>query len=257
MALPRQCARVERPVLIWPQQVQPTPAIRYGIGPPSAALGYDGDFYVDTIGSVFFGPRVAGNWGVGQRLVGPTGSTGPTGPTGATGPQGPSGPTGPTGATGGFGGHGSFYDTTTVPLTNTAIAVPLGSTEVSSGVAIVNGDEIAITAAGVYNIAFSLQLYNAVNARRTVTIWLSKNGTTPADWLPWTSTDMFLGTAVETERTVAAWNFFVTAAAGDRFSLMITASSTGPEILAGSSENLTPAGIPQIPSTIVTVNQVG
>jgi hypothetical protein len=38
---------------------------------------------------------------------------------------------------------------------------------------------------------------------------------------------------------------------------MITASSTGPEILAGSSENLTPAGIPQIPSTIVTVNQVG
>ena len=109
-----------------------------------------------------------------------------------------------------------------------------------------------MAAAGKYNIAFSLQLFNSVNARPVVTIWLNKNGSPVAD----SSTDIYLGTSIDTERSVAAWNFFVDAAAGDYFSLMIATNGTGVSIYGDTSVNAG-AGAPAIPSTIVTVNQVG
>lgn len=90
-----------------------------------------------------------------------------------------------------------------------------------------------------------------------VTLWLSKNGSSAAGWVVWSSTDIRLGTSTDTERVVAAWNFFVDASAGDRFTLMVAADDAGVTIDAGASENSGVAGLPQIPSTILTVNQVG
>lgn len=194
--------------------------------------------------------------------TGPRGASGPPGPPGLAGAQGnpgpqgdpgPQGNPGPPGPAGGFGAYGSFDDTDIVPIPATgAIPVPLRRSLLAQGVSIVDSTRITVDAAGVYNIAFSLQLLNTVNQRRVVTIWLSRNGAT----VPISSTDEYLATDTTGERAVAAWNFFVIAAPGDYFELMIAANGTGTEIFYGPSEN-SDDGAPLIPSTILTVNQVG
>ena len=75
-----------------------------GSGAPSDATGNDGDYYLDTVSSAYYGPKTSGSWtGTGPTsLIGPTGAIGPQGPkgdTGDTGPQGPKGDTGDTGQT--------------------------------------------------------------------------------------------------------------------------------------------------------------
>lgn len=380
---PQKCRKTERAVALNVSTTQPTPAIRYGVGAPTPTLGHDGDFYVDTQNYLFYGPRTAGNWGIGQSLIGPAGPQGPMGPagqqgqqgprgatgpigltgaigpTGLTGPQGPigpagpqgdagavglkgdkgdpgtsfeilghydteaeliqahptglagdsylvgagylytwngtawtnvgqlqgpkgdkgdqgdqgpigptgaqgpigaTGPAGPTGPAGGFGAYGAFYDTETRLLTrNEPYAIPLNVTQLTQGVSIggTNFDQITMAGAGKYNISFSLQLYNSANARAVVTIWLAKNGVSVANYVPETSTDIYLGTAADSERSVAAWNFFVDAAAGDFYTLMIATNGTAVSIYGDASANTDVPGLPVIPSTILTVNQVG
>jgi hypothetical protein len=56
-----------------------------GTGVPSAGLGTDGDFYIDTTADAIYGPKTAGAWGSPTSLIGPQGETGPAGATGATG----------------------------------------------------------------------------------------------------------------------------------------------------------------------------
>ena len=85
-----------------------------GTGAPSAGLGVNGDFYLDTAAEKIYGPKASGAWpSTGVSLIGPTGATGATGSAGATGPTGaagatgPAGPTGATGATGPAGANGN------------------------------------------------------------------------------------------------------------------------------------------------------
>jgi len=192
-----------------------------------------------------------------QGIAGPAGSTGAQGPAGPTGPAGPAGATGPAGPAGGFGAYGSFYDTADLALpAATPTPVRLNTTQFSSGVSIFGTNKITFAQAGRYNIAFSSQLKSAAAQRRNITIWLSKNGTAQANWMPETSTDVILGTSVEDEKAVAAWNFFVDAAAGDYYVLMIVSSGTNVSLDGGVSLN-GGLGLPEIPSTILTVNQVG
>lgn len=183
-----------------------------------------------------------------QGPAGPTGPQGPAGPTGATGPQGPAGTTT-------MGYYGSFYDTTIVPITATATAIPLGSTDFTNGVSIANNSRITFQYAGKYNIQFSSQLYNVNKKAIKISIWLAKNRISNGfGYVANSSTDIYLGTSTETERHVVAWNFFVDAAAGDFYELMIVGSTAGAQIYSGVSAN---PGIPAIPGTILTVNQVG
>jgi hypothetical protein len=74
--------------------------VRYGALAPSAAVGVDGDFYINSATSTIFGPKASGVWPSGTALVGPQGATGPAGPAGAAGPQGVAGTNGSAGATG-------------------------------------------------------------------------------------------------------------------------------------------------------------
>lgn len=90
------------------------PSLLHGEGPPTPALGSNGDFYFDTLNHDLYGPKCGGclniqpggsvfQWeGISARLhlIGPTGLTGPAGPTGPTGPQGAIGATGPSGPRG-------------------------------------------------------------------------------------------------------------------------------------------------------------
>lgn len=54
-----------------------------------------------------------------------------------------------------------------------------------------------------------------------------------------------------------ALNYLVDASPGDFVVLMTVADGSNVRIHGGASDNDVPAGIPQIPSTILTVNQVG
>lgn len=188
-------------------------------------------------------------------LVGPQGLQGPQGIQGTQGPQGIQGIQGPQG---GFGYFGSFYDTSSHTLTSsTATSIPLNTTVFNNGVSIVDSNKITFANAGKYNIAFSVQIYNSANQRRIVSIWLSKNGITSDKWMPESATDIYIGTAVDTERKVAAWNFFVDAAANDYYVLMVAADGANVSLYGDTSGVTSPANIPAIPSTILTVNQVG
>jgi hypothetical protein len=210
------------------------------------------------------GPQgIAGPMGP-QGEKGATGSPGINGVDGAQGSTGPAGPQGPTGATGaqgpagGFGAHGSFYDTTTVQITaSQAVRIPLNTTAFSSGISITNGYEIRFARAGKYDIQFSSQIQNNSSGTRQVIIWLSKNGVSSTSWIADSSTDLFVGKDAASERVVASWNFFVEANANDFFVLLIAADGDGVQLHAGPSLVTIPTGIPSIPSTILTVNQVG
>jgi hypothetical protein len=98
--------------------------INYGTVAPTAGIGNNGDFYINTSTNYIYGPKASGAWPAGVSLIGPTGATGAIGATGLTGATGPAGPTGATGAAGangntinygttaptaGIGNNGDFY----------------------------------------------------------------------------------------------------------------------------------------------------
>ena len=94
-----------------------------GIGVPAAALGVNGNFYINTAANTIHGPKAAGAWPAGVALVGPqgpigtTGAAGAAGATGATGAQGVQGVAGVTGAAGAQG-----------PIGVTGAQGPIGAT---------------------------------------------------------------------------------------------------------------------------------
>ena len=121
-----------------PQGPQGTPGasgntIWNGTGAPVAALGANGDVYIDTAASVLYGAKTAGSWPpTGASLVGPKGAAGTVGAAGAAGLQGPAGsqgPVGPVGAVGPIGPAGSVGPTGVAgPAGYQGPAGPAGST---------------------------------------------------------------------------------------------------------------------------------
>ena len=95
-----------------------------GKSAPALTLGKNGDFYIDVLTMMFYGPKKNGLWPVGVSLKGLDGKngvdgkngsdgstskaiTGPAGPKGETGATGVAGPKGETGATGPMGPSGA------------------------------------------------------------------------------------------------------------------------------------------------------
>ena len=183
--------------------------------------------------------------------AGPLGPAGPAGPQGDPGPTGPQGDPGPPGPLGGFGSYGSFMDLQT--QTNTSVGNPipvfLRTTDLSSGVSIVDDTKITVDDTGVYNIAFSAQLTKTDGGSDTIYLWLRTNGIDVPD----SNTALILvgGGA----KQVAAWNFVVPLAAGQHATLMWASADSAAQIVY-VSDAATPYG-PAIPSVILTVNQVG
>ena len=50
--------------------------LRHGNGAPDAALGNDGDYYIDDSTHTLYGPKTGGTWPAGTSLVGPQGPAG-------------------------------------------------------------------------------------------------------------------------------------------------------------------------------------
>jgi hypothetical protein len=193
-----------------------------------------------------------GNEGTEQDFI--DSLTGPAGPQGEQGPQGVPGETG----TSGLGDSGSFWDVTIqggpgVYEADTPYPMLLGEADTANnqGVSITNGSQFTFTNPGVYNLAFSAQLWRLQGGDVSYTsIWLRKNGVDVPD----TATDVTLlsnGT-----RFVAAWNFFVPVTCDesgcDKYQLMWSSTTEQTEMLYLPANGVRPA----IPSLIATVNQV-
>lgn len=186
-------------------------------------------------------------------VKGDTGATGPRGEQGPAGPQGEQGPAGVQGIAGGFGAHGSFYDTTTVALPqNQSTPVPLNTTDFAEGISIVSGSQITFDVAGKFNIMFSSQLEKGDAGTDLMSIWLRKNGLN----VPWTNTDVVITSSGSNSRHLVAFNFFVEAVVGDHFQLMMTSTTSSQMMIRSLGAQTNPAR-PEIPSTILTISQVG
>jgi hypothetical protein len=104
----------------------PANTVLSGRGVPSATIGLDGDFYIDTKSLNIYGPKTKSKWPIPVSLKGPSGPIGPAGvdgkngatglstsssgapgPAGAVGPAGSQGAQGNAGATGATGPAGS------------------------------------------------------------------------------------------------------------------------------------------------------
>ncbi|MEY3691719.1 MAG: hypothetical protein RJB57_1375 [Actinomycetota bacterium] len=184
---------------------------------------------------------------------GPAGAQGERGPQGERGAQGADGPVGPQGPAGGFGAYGSFYDTTSVPLPRyAATPVPLNSTDFASGVSIVDGSKITFAVAGKFNILFSSQIEKGDAGTDVMSVWLTRRGAN----VPWTNTDTVLTSSGSNSRHIVALNFFVDVTAGDWFQLMMTSTTSSQTVIRSVGAQTNPDR-PEIPGTILTVNQVG
>lgn len=146
--------------------------------------------------------------------------------------------------------YGSFYHTASltnpVPLAENTMS--FSTTDFSYGVSISGSfkDKIKIENTGIYNIQFSAQLDKTTSTNTTVYIWLNKNGTN----IPDSNTGVTLGGG-SNDASVAAWNFFVSASAGDYYQLKWGADRDNARIL------YTSASIgPNVPSVILTVNRI-
>ena len=169
------------------------------------------------------------------------------------GPAGIQGPVGPAGSSGiSTTASASYWSTVTQgPYTvNSIHAMTLNNTDWQQGVSLQNGSQIKFTGTGKYNIAFSAQ-FEQPQGNATVNIWLAKNGTA----VP--STNTRLDIAASNPYSVAAWNFFVNASVNDYYEIMWSSTHASTiidyEVATGSGATLHP----EIPSVILTVNQVG
>lgn len=144
---------------------------------------------------------------------------------------------------------GTFYDTTdqTAAAINTAYAMTFDTTVINRGVRIGSPTSRVYTDnVGVYNIAFSVQATSSSASSHLMYIWLRKNGND----VPWSATRVeFKGSGND---KVLAWNFMEQFAAGDYFELMWSVTDTAVQIVKFAAA----APVPDIPSIILTVNQV-
>lgn len=151
------------------------------------------------------------------------------------------------------GSYGSFYDTTTQtnPIANVARSMSFNSTDITNGVSISGSISpfntyVKTTNAGIYNIQFSAQVDKTDGGTDDIVIWLRKNEIDLTD----TATTLTLPT--NNSKVVAAWNWFVSSAAGDYYQIIWRSADTDLRLLAE------PISVdhPGIPSVILTVNRV-
>ena len=117
-----------------------------------------------------------------------------------------------------------------------------------NGVSVTSNSRITCTYAGVYNIQFSLQMHNLGGGGNgtSVWIWIRKNGVDIAD----TATNVEVIT--NSPYIVPAWNFILSANAGDFFELMWATNNLNIVIQYETPKSFCPA----IPSAILTVQEV-
>jgi hypothetical protein len=144
--------------------------------------------------------------------------------------------------------YGAFYDLTTqTGTTNVSQSVILGNTQHSNGVSIVSGSRVTVANDGVYNLQFSTQLYrNQGGTTVNSYFWFRVNGVNVPN------SNTIVTTMTNNGYTVASWNYVDVYNAGDYVELMWMPDGAHVSLIYVNS----PAGLPSIPSTILTLTQV-
>ena len=161
------------------------------------------------------------------------------------------------------GGYLGIFDSRnsqSVPAVDTPTAMYFDHTYDSRGISITSDQSslpslITFGHSGTYNIQFSAQLYYSGGGGNgsLVDIWLRHNGQD----VEYTDTQMTVPS--NSPYGVAAWNFMVSANAGDTFQIFWATQNT--HITMPASPATVHTGVntltrPGVPSIILTVNQV-
>jgi hypothetical protein len=145
----------------------------------------------------------------------------------------------------------SAYHTASIPLavTNAVYSMSFSTTDFANGVSISGSSktQIKITNTGIYDLQFSAQLSKTNNSNNTVYIWLAKNGNNVDD----SNTGVTLGGG-SNDSSVAAWNFYLSASAGDYYELRMAGTDNNAVVLYNETPTLGPA----VPSVILTVGRI-
>lgn len=134
-------------------------------------------------------------------------------------------------------------------VADTGYTMSFSTTDFSYGVSISGSEKnlIKINNTGIYDLQFSAQLDKTTSTNATVYIWLAKNGNDVSD----SNTGVTLGGGAN-DSAVAAWNFYISASAGDYYELRYGATRNNTRILY----NNTPSVGPAVPSVILTVGRI-
>ena len=146
--------------------------------------------------------------------------------------------------------NGSFYLSTqqTIPVINTAYAIPFNNTSVSNQVAIgTTTSHIVISVDGYYNFQFSAQLAKTSGSTMSAWVWPRVNGVDIVD----SNTKLQL-TGSGSSELVAAWNFVLPMNAGDYFELYWAADHADVILKAAAANAFSPA----VPPVILTATFV-
>ena len=149
------------------------------------------------------------------------------------------------------GSSASYWSTVDQTGTvNSIQAMTLNATDWQTGITLESNSHIKFTNSGKYNIAFSAQI-RQTNSSGTMNVWLAKNGIAVAN------SNTKITVPSNNPYRVAAWNFFVDAAAGDYYQIMWSSDSSNTVLEAEAATGSGSTLHPEIPSVIITVNQVG
>ena len=153
--------------------------------------------------------------------------------------------------------YGTFYDTTTQTIANTAsvYAIKVNTTDLANAVTLVSGSKIKVARAGIFNFQFSIQLENADTSQANdAWVWLRKNGVDVAQ----TNTKITLANKHSgiNGAGIMALNFVLTLAANDYLELWWNANSTQVSIPSYTAV-AGPPTYPAVPGVIYTISEVG
>lgn len=196
--------------------------------------------------SEVIGSGTYSSWGV--NLNGAAGGNGTNGTSGTAGTSATSGTSGINGLAQGY--YGSFFDTTN-QAGGSIRPFTLNTTDFSNGVSIQNSSEITFTHLGKFNIAFSAQLIKTGGTKTYIWFWLRHNNVDVPD----SATVVEMGN--NNDYLVAAWNFFINVNSNPQQFQLMWYTPSGNVSIGAIADVDTPAGVPAVPSIILTVNQVG
>lgn len=151
--------------------------------------------------------------------------------------------------------HAAFHSTQTqtVSAANTPTLITFNNTDFASGIRYVAGDGLHFDTAGIFNLAFSIQVTNYDTQAHDVYIWIRYNG---SDYPYSASAATVSGThGGLAGKNVVAANFFGQSAAGGYVELWWAADSTQVK-LETLAPTTSPFAMPGSPSVVTTISFV-
>jgi hypothetical protein len=137
----------------------------------------------------------------------------------------------------------------TTAAQNTPYSMSFSTIDFANGITVGGPirNQIQIVNNGIYDIQFSAQIDKTSGTTVSGYIWLAKNGTDVPD----SNTQITLAGGAS-DAQVAAWNFYVSASAGDYYELRYGATQTNFRIHYNTSVTVGPT----VPSLILTVGRI-